>query len=432
MFDFLITHSPLLYFTQSLWRDEAFSILLAKQLNLSMLPNLGFEPPFYYLLLNIWLQIFGTSEIAARSLSLLGFLLATLLVGLWAEKHFRKNVLLWFLPVSFFLNPLLLYYGFEVRTYGWYTFFTVASILSYLEKKWLWYTVATILGFYTHAYFLLVPFAQTVHWFFTTRPKKNMLRSDGFFRAAVASGLFMIPWLIQIGFSVSQLRQSWYFPVDWQLVRSVLGNLFLGYEGTPWYLWRYTALLSIIILGSFILALLPAAERKRNLFFVFLAIVPLLIILGISTVKPLFVNRYLLPVTVAEVFLLAFAINALKNSLVQHFVAIGSVLCLVAFNLWFPSQHAKLDIRPPVSEVNTLLTPTDLIYVDSPLIYFETVYYAKDPSRVYLFNPDNHPFPWYVGGVIFPTTAMTANVPQYPRRAFTIHEDGSYDIMFTR
>ena len=88
MLNFLLNHSPLLYFTQSFWRDEVFSVLVAQQPISSYFTKLSFEPPLYYLLLHGWIKLWGTSEIAARSLSLVGLMLATIVVIHWAEKLF--------------------------------------------------------------------------------------------------------------------------------------------------------------------------------------------------------------------------------------------------------------------------------------------------------------------------------------------------------
>ena len=81
MIQFLFTRTPLAYFVASLWRDEAFSYLMARlpihQLLWATAQDAN--PPLYYLLLKLWMGIFGTSEIALRSLSLI-FFWATLYV----------------------------------------------------------------------------------------------------------------------------------------------------------------------------------------------------------------------------------------------------------------------------------------------------------------------------------------------------------------
>lgn len=433
MWNWFLTHSPLLYFTQSLWRDEAFSILVAQKPVSFILQNLTFEPPVYYLLLHYWIKLFGTSEIAVRSLSLLGFSLATVVVIIWSEKLFKKHWLSWVTPILFFTNPMLVYYAFEVRTYGWYILFAVLTLFSYQQNRWRLFVLATTLGFYTHTYFLFLFAAIGLHWLVVHRRKRTkprlLIREPMVANSALVVAT-MLPWLVRVMKEAATLKQSWYFPVNINLVKSVLGNMYLGYEGTPWYLWGFTANLSLILLLLFLLAVSKKATRARNSIFLFAALVPLTIVIGVSFIKPLFVNRYLIGVAVAEVFLVALAIEAVKHRLVQIVLTLSLVIGHWSFNMWYPSQHAKINIRATMQEINTIKSKEDILLAGSPLIFFETMYYASDPSKVYLYNPNAVPFPWYVGGILVSDNQMVADLPVYPTRAFLIAEDGSYTIAY--
>ncbi len=435
MLNWLLTHTPLLYFTQSLWRDEAFSILAAERPISFFFTRLTFEPPVYYILLHFWMKIFGSSEIATRSLSFLAFVIATLVVIKWSEKLFKKHFLSWLLPFLFFFNPMLLYYAFEVRAYAWYVLFAVLSMYTYLEKKWLWYILTTTLGFYTHTYFIFVPLVEAIHWFITRNFKMETSKLKFFLREPVvrsllAVGLLISPWIIKIVTEFGRLKSSWYYPVNFSLVKSVLGNMFLGYEGTPWYLWRYTAYLSLVLLALFLFALRPKTTRRRNILFFLMVVIPLTLVIGISFIKPLFVNRYLIPVTIAEIFLLAFAIETMRPKVFQTLFAIFCFLFIVSFNVWYPKEHTKLNIRSTIMEVNMLRDSDDVVFADSPLIFFETIYYSNDRKKVFLYNPSGSPFPWYVGDAIVSPSQITGDLPSYPIRAFVIHQDGRYDIAY--
>ena len=443
MLQFLINHSPLFYFTQSLWRDEAFSILVAERPLASVLGKLSFEPPVYYTLLHFWMKLFGNSEISARGLSLVGFMLGTIVVIFWAEKLFKKHWLSWFLPLLFFFNPLLLYYAFEVRTYGWYTFFAVLSMYAYMEKKYVLYIVATTLGFYNHTYIIIVPFVQALHFtIFEFKHFKKKLSVPSFalsirkilqhpmVRSFLAVGILIVPWILRVTKEAAKLKTSWYFPVNINLIKSVLGNMYLGYEGTPWYGWQYTRFVSIILFVLFLFALRQKRTRQRNLFFFLMVFVPLTVVIGISFFKPLFVNRYLLPVSIAEVFLLVFALEAIQKPWIAKLIGTALFVFTIGFTMWYPTKHPKMDIRTTVYEVNSMLGKHDLIFVDSPLIFFETIYYSRDRNKVFLYNPQNSPFPWYVGDMIVSSSQMARNFPIYPARAFLIRENNTFDIHY--
>lgn len=434
MWQFLLTHTPLLYLTQSVWRDEAFSLLLAERSPLYFIPRLTFEPPFYYLLLHVWVQLFGNGEILARVLSLIGFILANVVVIFWGERLFKNHWLSWFLPVFFFFNPQLLYYAFEIRAYGWYMFFAVASMYTYMEKRWALYIVSTALGIYTHTYMVIVPAMQVLHYVLTNKRtlfSLARLKHDMFVRSLGIITLLVMPWIAKIAIDIPRLKQSWYFPVDLQLVTSAVGNIFLGYEGTPPNFWGTTALLSLLLTGVSIVALRSRSTRGRNGFFFLLAFVPLATILAISLVKPLFVNRYLLPATIAQVFLVVLALETIRNATLQKAAATIALVGVIGFNIWYPSRHAKNDIRTTVQQINALASEEDVILTDSPLILFETVYYSKSPSRVFWYNPQNTPFPWYIGDIVFsPAHMMRNDLPPYPTRAFLVHSDMTFSMTY--
>lgn len=435
MFNWLIGHTPLLYLTQSIWRDEAFSILAASRPLSFIFQNLGIEPPLYYILLYFWMKLFGTGEIAVRSLSFLGFGFATIIVIYWAEKLFKRHWLSWYLPLLFFVNPMLLYYAFEVRTYGWFMFFAVLSFFAYQQKQWKLLIAANVLGFYNHTYMLFVPLSQGLYWLMVNRGailrrRWKAILTDPAIRSFFITFLLMIPWAIRIIKQSIYLKHNWYFPVDWHLVKSVLGNMFVGYEGTPWYLWQYTSYLSLILLALFLVALKPRATRRRNSFFFFMIVVPLTLVIGVSFVKPLFVNRYLIPVSVAEVFLVVAAIAAMKRRVVQYLTAAGFLIFSVGFNIWYPPLHAKVNIRKTFQEVNALFGKQDVVLAGSPLIFFESIYYSSDPKRVFLYNPGNVAFPVYVGSALVSASQMALTYPPYPMRGFLIHEDGTFDIVY--
>lgn len=202
--------------------------------------------------------------------------------------------------------------------------------------------------------------------------------------------------------------------------------MFLGYEGTPWYLWGATRILSSVLLLFFVIALVPQKTRNRNLFFFLMAMVPLIIVIGISFIKPLFVNRYLIPVTIAEVMLIVLALEAIHKELLAKFIAFGLFIFVFVFNFWYPAQHKKLDIRSTITEINAVKQKNDLILAESPLIFFETIYYSKDRSKVFLFNPENSPFPWYVGDAIVSSSQMVGELPLSPVHAFLVRPDGTY------
>jgi hypothetical protein len=272
-----------------------------------------------------------------------------------------------------------------------------------------------------------VPFAQVIHYIVTTRIQ---WKKDRMVRSCIIAGVCIAPWFIVLLREANIFGHLWYFPVDANLVMSVLGNLFVGYEGTPWYLWTFTKVLSIPILLFVVLALRSHKTRQRARVFAAQIFLPLLVVIGISFIKPLYVNRYVIPVSIAEVFIIALGIKAIQNTNIQKIAGILWLLFVLGFNIWYPDKHAKVDVRTTLTQINMLKSPTDVTIADSPLIFFETIYYSTDRAHVYLYNPNLSPFPWYVGGPLVTPAQMVSSYPPYPIRAFMVHTNGTFDVVF--
>lgn len=434
MFTYILEHTPLFYFIQSFWRDEAFSVLFASKPLLWILQNSSFDPPVYYVLLHFWMKLFGQSEIAVRSLSFVGFSLAVLLVIRLSEQLFSKKWIQWLVPMLFFLNPMLLYYAFEARAYGWYIFFAVLTIYGYVNNNWKWFAVGSILGFYTHLYAGIVPFVCFVHYailHFKTVFAKKKFFSDAMVRSVLLFGIAILPWFVRFLLVAHKFTSSWYYPVDMHLIQSVLGNMYTGYEGTPWYLWMVTKWMSLVLLLLSFVALIPKTNRRVSTLFFGLVYIPLALVIGVSFVKPLFVNRYLIPVAIAEVFLIGYAISAFRIKIIRMLLAIGILSYTIGFSLWFTDKHSKMDLRTPMREINAMIGPKDVIFADNPIIFLETLYYAKDRNRVFFYNPKGDAFPWFIGDAVLEQKRIVSELPSYPTRTFVVHGDATYTITYS-
>jgi membrane-associated HD superfamily phosphohydrolase len=195
-------------------------------------------------------------------------------------------------------------------------------------------------------------------------------------------------------------------------------------------MWASTKALSVFLFVFFCIALIPKKFRKQTIPLFLMIFIPLIVVIGISFYKPLFVNRYLIPVTIAQTLLISYTILAIPNTFMQKLLA-GSLLSgVILFNCWYPAQHAKLDIRTTFQEINFLKKPKDIIVASDAIIFMETLYYAKDKSTVRLYNPYDNPFPWYVGDALYSPSYRLFSLPKYPIRAFFVSTNGTYTIQY--
>jgi mannosyltransferase len=108
------------------WIDEAISVGVADRpfFDIPAALQLDGNPPVYYLLLNLWIGLFGTTEAAAHTLST-AFAVATVPVGfVMARKPFGTRAALGTAAIAATL-PYLTYFGQETRMYSMVAFLSV-------------------------------------------------------------------------------------------------------------------------------------------------------------------------------------------------------------------------------------------------------------------------------------------------------------------
>src|SRR3989344_4937465 len=198
----------LISLNQSLWIDEATSALVVRDFTYSEIINyfsLGdFHPPFYYLLLKSWSEVFGTSEVGLRSLSV--FLsVATIYVVYMIGNFVNKKVGI-LSAIFLAINGLHIYYSQEARMYVISTFFVTLAVYFFMKtlsenKSINWVFLALAIGLNSLTDYLpnlIIP----VLWLAAIRLKKGI----GWWRKFLISHLIIIvAWLWWFPYFLKQL-----------------------------------------------------------------------------------------------------------------------------------------------------------------------------------------------------------------------------------
>lgn len=127
----------LLSLNQSLWLDETTTANVVRNLGyLDIITKFSphdFHPPFFYLLMKFWTNIFGYGEVSLRMPSVLASLVAGYVVYKLAENaKLGQSKSLW--ASAFFLfNPLIVYYSQEARMYSLVTL--LITLVAYFAFK---------------------------------------------------------------------------------------------------------------------------------------------------------------------------------------------------------------------------------------------------------------------------------------------------------
>ena len=422
MLDFLLNHTPLLYLTQSVWRDEAFSVFIANNSfsEIIRLTSGDFNPPLYYFLLHFWLTLFGTDEIVLRLLSWVAFLGLCALAYVFTHAVYKNKTLSLIALLLTFTNPMLVYFAFELRMYSLLAFFATASMYFLYTDKPIPYIIFSAAGLYTQPFMAFVFISQAL-WALATKQFRK------WFPYWICIGILFIPWAPTLLTQFSHSGPMWMWPIKPELIFSVLGNMYVGYEGTPAHLWGPISIGSLLIITSTIILLLHKKLRSFNLLIASWVFTPTILVLLISCIKPIYVHRYLIFVTVGELFILIALLGMFKKRALI-FSGVLLVFISLALNIFMTPFHRKVDFAQTFAEIEEIKKPEDIILAKNPLSYYESHYYTDTKNSVFLYNPDALTPPRYVGNIGMPESRWKTEYPRAPHRAFLIDADGSYTI----
>ncbi len=437
MITWIFTNTPLHYFTQSFWRDEAFSYLLAKR---SLWDNLvlnarDFSPPLYTLILHYWIKVFGSSEIALRSFSLVSFVALAYVFYLFLISVLKiKTKWAYVYLLLFFLNPFLNYYAFEARPYMLFAFFAFLSFYYLYEFRPIKYFVVTLLGLLTH-YFMLFVLAAQILFALTARSYKSQ---DRFFqlRTIIRPFIFFIPWLVFVYFQHKFTGQFWITKPPTETFFQIPAIMFTGYESVldfykQWLLLFSLILILIIIYGVWQInkkRYTVATKEKRDLLYLFLSwsIFPAVLTYLISFVYPVFLARYLIFSAAGMILLLVFMLEQVDQKTRWLFFIILLIISL-HYNVIQVEARTKAPLNTIVKEIKGQMQPSDVLYVTDELNFHPAEYYL-DENRVFVYGKTYAEIPQYVGKVIIPQDKIINSLPLYPRKAFILKDDLTYNI----
>jgi mannosyltransferase len=146
------------------WIDEGLSVGISGH-SLLDIPGVLREdgsPPLYYLLLSVWMDVFGHGEADTHALSV-AFALFTVPAAWFAARAMFGDRAAWFGALLAAINPFLTYYAQETRMYSLVAFLstvvTGTFVVAFVQGRRRWlpaFSVALALLAYAHNWGLLL------------------------------------------------------------------------------------------------------------------------------------------------------------------------------------------------------------------------------------------------------------------------------------
>lgn len=318
--------------TRSLWLDEAYSAGLAtldwyglgKDLILRE-ANMG----LYYVLLKLWIGLFGTSEAAIRSLSVLTSAATLPILYLIGARLFNFRVAIT-ATLLLAANPFFIRYAQEARAYSLVLF--LASLAGYYFLRYIeapsktnraLYICSSALAGYAHFFALLIPVCHICSVPFmkrgTTRPRDLVLTFS-------ILGFLLAPLAVYILANDSG-QLDWVPPLD----LLSLPRLFFAFSGLV------DLPLVAVYLFLFPLGLVSMLQQFRNrdfpretghaAFTVIWLALPVAMVMGVSLLKPIFITRYFMVSFPPFILITALGLTAAARR-VRYHICVAAVVIL--------------------------------------------------------------------------------------------------------
>ena len=378
--------------SDSLWYDEGWSVMVAHMDILSMpsfIVQNDTHPPLYYALLHAWVVIFGDSEAAVRSLSVVFSVLLVLVMYLIGRTLAGRAV---GLAAALFaaLSRFFVQYAQETRNYSLLGLLTGVSFLLLLRllerpsrRRAALYVIATTLLLYTHVYGLFVVLAEALFVLVRVRaaaPPGPARRSELGRWARIGAALLVLylPWLAILSVQTSEeISGSSRANLTWLHSPSALdlvGTL-EAYIGS----WVGLGVVSLVALGIALLARTRGAELKTfvgepaTIGLALLLLLPIAVPAALSYASvPIYLKRYTFPAAVAFYLLMAVLSQRLAPPRYRPIVVTTLALVLASGTVWYHRTIDKDDWRGVARYVEQRAQAHDLVLFD--LSWQQTVY----------------------------------------------------------
>jgi len=377
------------------WEDEAITTGIASH-SLSAIPGVlrhDGSPPLFYLLLHVWMSVFGSSESATHSLSLV-FGLLCIPAGLWSGWSLAGRRAGLYMAVMCAFSTFLTAYAQETRMYELMALLgileTTAFIHAFVFRRrgyLILFAVCQALMLYTHAWGLFFGaglLVALIPIWLASEDRRGVVRDAVL--AYVGAGILFLPWVPNFFYQATHTGAPWAPTIRFG-VPVLLSRDLLGAD-------RITvALVTVWIVG---LASLFTKRGRRTrdgtiMWSLIWLIAGTLIIAWLaSQITPAFVARYMAPLLPAILLLAAWGA---ARSGVLGLVLVALVVAFVVH----PSSYApryKSDMQDIGGVVKPLLHRGDLV-VDA--------------------QPDSTPLAWYYlpAGLHYATTLGPVSDPSY-------------------
>ncbi len=376
--------------THSLWLDETMSTYLARSQDLVERLTHDRHPPLYFLLLGVWMEWFGDSESALRSLSATLSCLALAAFAALAPRLLHPRAACWAIALAA-VSPFSVWYAQEVRGYALIEFSSVVGLLG--AQRCLaggrpfahaaLVALACALAFGTHYVggllaIAVASLAAVERW----RGQAGARPFAALLAASTLGMLVWVPWLVRM--VPRQMSSTWgalalISPRD---LGELPVRLFLvDVDVLPQH-WRWVGwVLGILILAGLALCVREALRGQARAFALLAALlVPVAAAYAITRlITPFFGPRYLIAVEPVACLSVGLGLGSIPWRWTRCSAGFVLLAGCAAMTVLHKLENRKEDFRDACAHVAASWRPGDAVvsvtgtepgFSESPLLYY--------------------------------------------------------------
>ncbi len=383
---------------QSLWYDEAFSVLVARAdwATFGRLLSVDLHPPLYYLFLRAGLAALGSSEFAARFVSAIPAVLMVPLMWALARRLFDR-LTAHLAAALICLSPLFVWYAREARMYSQATMLGLAATYALVRAQdtgrarwWAAFAACTLGAVYSHYAALYLVAALGLAWLVNLSFQISNFWLPGIWRAlrpgVLAFGVMALGMAVIAPFLLSLSQAS---PAYWPGQLDVVSTLIRSAESLVGGRTAPPQVVSTLVVGTgalTLVALLGAvmfpADRRGVRLAALVVVVGAALMLVVLYNRPKFEPRHLMPLAPAVWLLVAVGVRdvwRLRRRVLQ--AAAAGIMAIIVVGLAvstagvFTGVAARDDWRGAVAYIRQHIRPDETIILVSGHAFPALAYY---------------------------------------------------------
>jgi hypothetical protein len=404
---FLVALGALLRFYQlsffDLWYDEVYSVIHADNLAyfLRVLVH-RYQPPLYYMILHLWINLFGDGEFAIRFLSSF-FGVASIPFVFIIGKRFYNDYVGLISALVFTICPFHIWYAQEARMYSLSVFFSLVMVFMFLKSVdlkrgfawWFLIVVVSVINVYLN-YFTVLLLLPTII-FIAGRKKVSFSRLIFILSLII---LFLLPLVVLFYKQFLRIQRIfWLAPPQFYDIPISLGNFLLGYNASV----GQFSVVIILISSAIMIWLFMFNQRGKDSLLLSYSVLPLIFLFLIGKyLAPVYLSRYLIIfspffyIMISSLIMktkckklfclfLLFLIVLMSFSLFNYYQ--GKIVAPLRFHHGVP---AKKSFGKAIGIIKDNILPGDLIaHSDVSTIPSFLYYFKESPlNQIYLTIPE--------------------------------------------